>query len=111
MLAACCLAHSPYSEAVPIDVSIQLWAGQIQRVMCKPITQLRLKYVSTTDLTPDPAETPLAFETGSGLKGGGPVWAIPLQIDHWRDVLSIDTATHTISYAFAIAGRSAVLPR
>jgi len=28
--------------------------GQVQRLMCKPITQLRLKYVSTTDLTPDP---------------------------------------------------------
>ena len=26
---------------------------QVQRLMCKPVTQLRLKYVSTTDLTPD----------------------------------------------------------
>ena len=35
----------------------------------------------------------------------GPVWAIPLQSAHWRDVLAIDTTTHTISYAFAIAVR------
>ena len=35
--------------------------GQVQRLMCKPITQLRLKYVSTTDLTPGPSSYLRAF--------------------------------------------------
>ena len=44
------------------------WA-QVQRLMCKPITQLRLKYVSTTDLTPDPLTViPIPVANGSGLK-------------------------------------------
>ena len=48
---------------------------------------------------------------GPGLKGGGTLWAIPLQNVRWRDVVKRHTATHSISYAFAIAVRSAFDPR
>ena len=69
------------------------------------------------DLTPDPLarmhprwSAVGRKSNGSGLKGGGPVWAIPLQIDYWRNVLISDTSTHTISHAFAMTGRSAFSP-
>ena len=35
--------------------------AKVQRLMCRPITQLRLKYVSTTDLTPGPSSYLRAF--------------------------------------------------
>ena len=47
----------------------------------------------------------------SGLKGGGTVWAIPLQNVRWRDALKSDASTHTISRACATTVQSAFDPR
>ena len=97
-----CVARAFWLRSRLTSSLVKFWLTIAQSFMGK---------ASRISLTPDPAETPLAFETGSGLKGGGPVWAIPLQNVRWRDVLQSDTTTHTISRACATTGQSAFLPR